>query len=275
MALIRCGLIWRPMFCPFAVRAAVNKGVLVLMACVVERCEGRRERHRGHPRAALVRVLATLRRCLREGTPWRGLRASDEQASGSTLRRTLARWAEQDVLGRAHAMMVSLLRRPGPDLIVDSSSVRAKRGGALTGPNPTDRGKMGTKYHVAVTRDGIPVACAATGANVPGTVLFERLFLAARAAAGRIRTALADRGYDAESNRALCRRHGTRPPIGKRMTRHGSGLGRRRWPVERTNAWRLENKRLALRYDRKGIIGEALLHAACLLLVAPRLAREL
>jgi hypothetical protein len=25
--------------------------------------------------------------------------------------------------------------------------VRAKRGGDLTGPNPTDRGKRGTKYH--------------------------------------------------------------------------------------------------------------------------------
>jgi hypothetical protein len=31
------------------------------------------------------------------------------------------------------------------DLILDSCSVRAKRGGDLTGPNPTDRGKRGTK----------------------------------------------------------------------------------------------------------------------------------
>lgn len=258
----------------------MNKGVLVLAACVVERCEGlrgERRRGRGHPRADTVRVLATLRRFLREGTPWRGLRASKEQASGSTLRRTLARWAETDVLGRAHAMMVDLLRRPGPDLIVDSSSVRAKRGGALTGPNPTDRGKQGTKYHVAVTRDGLPVACAATGANVPDTALFERLFRAALRVMGRgrLRTALADRGYDAEHHRALCRDHGVRPRIGKRKTKHGSGLGKRRWPVERTNAWLLENRRLALRYDRLNFVITSLLQAACLLMVAPRLAREL
>ena len=37
--------------------------------------------------------------------------------------------------------------RGDPDLILDSCSVRAKRGGDLTGPNPTDRGKRGTKYH--------------------------------------------------------------------------------------------------------------------------------
>jgi hypothetical protein len=30
--------------------------------------------------------------------------------------------------------------------------------------------------------------------------------------------------------------------------------GERRWPVERCNAWVLENKRLALRYDRLGFI---------------------
>ena len=263
------------MSCPLRARLMVNRGVLVLVACVVERCEGAQQGGRGHPRADTVRVLATLRRLLREGTPWRGLRASDDQASGSTLRRALARWSERDVLGRAHAMMVSLLRRRGRDLIVDSCSVRAKRGGAQTGPNPTDRAKRGSKYHVAVTGEGLPVACAVTGANMPDTVLFARLFSAARAVMGRIRTAYADRGYDAEGNRALCRHHGTRPRIGRRKTKHGSGLGRRRWPVERTFAWLLENKRLALRYDRHGFIVTALLQAACILLVAPRLAREL
>ena len=69
--------------------------------------------------------------------------------------------------------------RGNPILILDSCSDRAKRGGDLTGPNPTDRGKQGTKYHVAVTGDGVPVVCIATAANVNDTVMFERLFLAA------------------------------------------------------------------------------------------------
>lgn len=273
------------MFRPLWSRAVVSKALLVLVAYVIEQCEGEAgagvsavevtARRPGHPRAETVRVVATLRRFLREGTPWRGLRASDEEASGSTLRRWLARWAEHNILGRAHRLAVSLLRRPGHDLLVDSSSVRAKRGGDLTGPNPTDRGKKGTKYHLAVTRGGIPVACAATGANVNDTTLFASLFRVAVLVLGRLRTAYADRGYDAEAHRALCRAHQVRPCIAKQNTKHGSGLGKKRWPVERTHAWLLENKRLGLRYDRKGFIVEALLATACLLMVVPHLAREL
>ena len=47
-----------------------------------------------------------------------------------------------------HVLLGSMLRGH-PDLILDTCSVRAKRGGELTGPNPTDRAKRGTTYHVA------------------------------------------------------------------------------------------------------------------------------
>ncbi len=248
--------------------------ILDLIATVIEDCETPCARGPGHPPAATVRVVATLRQFLREGTPWRGLRASTGQASGSTLRRALEHWARTGLLARVHALLVAMLRGD-PTLILDSCSVRAKRGGDLTGPNPTDRGKKGTKYHLAVTGDGIPVACTATAANVNDTVLFERLFLAAFAVVARIRTVFADKGYDAESNRTLCRRFGAEPCIHKRRQPSGSGLGQHRWPVERSNAWLLENKRLALRYDRLGFVVQALLQTACILLVAGRLAREL
>jgi len=130
----------------------------------------------------------------------------------------------------------------------------------------------------------VPVACVATAANVNDTVLFERLFLAAFAVMARIGTVFSgkcptgcahDRGYDAEGSRALCRSFGAEPHIHKRRQPSGSSLGQQRWPVERSNAWLLENKRLALRYDRLGFIVQALLQTACILLVAGRLAREL
>jgi transposase len=85
----------------------------------------------------------------------------------------------------------------------------------------------------------------------------------------------ADKGYDAEANRELCRAFGAGPQLHKRGQPHGSGLGKRRWPVERSNAWLLENRHLALRYDRQGFIVQSLLQAACLFLVAGRLASEL
>ncbi len=253
--------------------AELDRRILDLIATVIERCEPPSEPGRGHPPAETVRVLATLRRFLREGTPWRGLRATPAQASGSTLRRRLADWAEVNLLQRVHALLVAMLRG-SPDLILDSCSVRAKRGGDLAGPNPTDRGKQGTKYHLAVTGDGVPVACAATAANVNDTLLFERLFLTAFAVVARIRTVFADKGYDAEANRKLCRAFGAEPRLHKRGQPRGSGLGKRRWPVERSNAWLLENKRLALRYDRLGFVVQALLQAACLFLVAGRLTKE-
>jgi transposase len=241
---------------------------LDLIATVIDFCTPAKER--GHPRSATVRVVATLRQFLREGTPWRSLTATTGKVSGSTLRRHLEQWAHLGVLAQVHAVLVGMLRGD-PTLILDTCSVRAKRGGDLT--DPTDRGKRGTKYHIA--GDGVPVACAATAANVNDTLVFERLFLTAFAVMTRIRTVFADKGYDAEHHRDLCREFGAEPCIHKRGQPHGSGLGKRRWPVERSNAWVLENKRLALRYDRLGFIIQSLLQAACIFLVAGRVANEL
>lgn len=82
----------------------------------------------------------------------------------------------------------------------------------------------------AVTGDGVPVAaCAATAANVNGTLLFERLFLTAFAVVARIGTVFADKGYDAEQHhRELGRAFGAEPHLHKRGRPYGSGLGKRR-----------------------------------------------
>jgi transposase len=253
---------------------ALDFRILNLIARVIDGCTPSSGRGRGHPPAETIRVLATLRQFLREGLPWRSLRATADRASGSTLRRHLEHWASLGVLPQVHAVLVAMLRGD-PTLIIDSCSVRAKRGGDGTGPNPTDRGKRGTKYHVAVSGDGVPVACTATAANVNDTILFERLFLAAFGVLARLRTVFADKGYDAERHRDLCRAFGAEPRLHKRGQPSGSGLGQRRWPVERSHAWVLENRRLALRYDRHGFIIQSLLQAACIFLVAPRLVREL
>jgi transposase len=119
------------------------------------------------------------------------------------------------------------------------------------------------------------VACAVTAANVNETRLFQRLLLAATGVMKRVRDVFADKGYDNERHRAACRAIGARPFIHKRGRPHGSGLGRFRWPVERTLGWLLENKRLGLRYDRCAYIIRSLLQAGCIFLVVAALAREL
>ena len=89
---------------------ALDIRILHLIATVIDACGRPRHRGRGHPPTATVRVLATLRRFLREGTPWRSLTATAAQASGATLRRCLAGWAETGLLARVHAMLVGMLR---------------------------------------------------------------------------------------------------------------------------------------------------------------------
>ena len=136
-------------------------------------------------------------------------------------------WAAIDRAGSGSTPCWSAMLRGHPDLILDSCSVRAKRGGDLTGPNPTDRGKRGHQVpHRGLTGDGVPVACAATAANVNDTLVFERLFLTAFAVVARIRTVFADKGYDAEHHRDLCRASSAPSlSIHKRGRPHGSGSG--------------------------------------------------
>ena len=74
---------------------------------------------------------------------------------------------------------------------------------------------------------------------------------------------LADRGYDCDAHRMAlsCRNIPTR--IARRRTPHGSGLGKERWPIERTISWLHQFKRLRVRYDRRADIHEALEGLAC------------
>jgi hypothetical protein len=47
------------------------------------------------------------------------------------------------------------------------------KGGELTGPNPTARGKPGTKRHVLVDAGDIPLALVLTPANVHDSAVLE------------------------------------------------------------------------------------------------------
>jgi hypothetical protein len=166
--------------------------------------------------------------------------------------------------------------RAGPeaapwDVVVDSCSVRAKRGGELTGPNPTDRGKAGTKYHVVASTDGLPLGVVPSAANVHDTRLFPHLLRLAQVVCVAIGRLYADAGYDSADNRDLCLRDGIEPRIRKVGEAHGSGLGSVRCVVEHDCAWLLANKRLDRRHDRLGRMILALLTAACIFVIANRI----
>jgi transposase len=245
-----------------------------LVAGIIDRMEDR-PFGTGRPPLPTIKVVEALRVFVREGVPWRELRATAGRACGSTLRRRLDDWSATAVLRRVHGVLVRMARS-GPalaswDVVVDSCSVRAKRGGELTGPNPTDRGKARTTSHAVVSTDGIPLAVVPSAAYVHDTRLFPHLLRLAQVVGAAIGELHADAAYDSAENRGLCLRNGIPPCIRKAGEPHGSGLGSVRCVVEPGCAWLLANERLDRRQDRLGRMILALLTAAGIFIIAKRI----
>lgn len=148
-----------------------------------------------------------------------------------------------------------------------------QKGGELTGPNPTDRGKPGTKRHILTERGGLPLAKLLTGANRHDSMVFEALLDAVppiKQPNGRRRKrpdkGHADKGYDyPRCRRALTQRH-IRVRIARKGIDSSERLGRHRWVVERTLAWLNRFRRLTVRYERRADIHQAFLTLGCALI---------
>ena len=75
-----------------------------------------------------------------------------------------------------------------------------------------------------------------------------------------------DRAYHSRDGRRELRRRRIQAKIAAPKTVHGSGLGSKRWVVERTIAWLHQYRRLRVRYERRADIHEAFLQiAGCLI----------
>lgn len=148
----------------------------------------------------------------------------------------------------------------------------AKRGD-LTGPNPTDRAKSGTKRHVLTDRRGIPVSLVVTGANVHDKRGIEATLdgIVLRGARGprRPKHLCLDKGYDYEDTERAVRKRRITPHIRRRGEKPLIGCVRgkpRRWVVERTNSWHNQFRGLLIRWDRKGSHYDANCALACALI---------
>jgi len=125
------------------------------------------------------------------------------------------------------------------------------------GANPVDRGKPGSKLHLACDGNGLPLTAAVTAANVADVTMLAAVvddIPPIRAPSGRRRRrpgkVYADKGYDSRANRAYLRRRGITPRIARRGMESSVRLGRHRWRVERSLSWLSCFRRLQLRWDR-------------------------
>lgn len=104
--------------------------------------------------------------------------------------------------------------------------------GDFTGPDPTDRGKPGTKRHVVVDRQGLPLTLLLSGANTHDSMMLAALLDAVAALRtgkpGRPRRRPdklhADKEYDYE--RAALAESNLELPVGASIPRNGlDGIG--------------------------------------------------
>jgi transposase len=153
---------------------------------------------------------------------------------------------------------------------VVASARRAR--GKKTGPNPTDRRKAGSKHHLVTDARSVPLVAQVTAANVNDITLLDPLVAALPAVRGRRGrprrrpdALQGDRGYDSQPHRDRLFAQGIVPILAPRRTPNGSGLGVCRWVVERTHAWLHRYRRLAVRYERRDDVHQAVLTLGCIL----------
>lgn len=156
-----------------------------------------------------------------------------------------------------------------------------EKGGAETGPNPTDRGKPGTKRHLVTDARGTPLGLTLSGANRHDSMMLAPTLDAVpririghrgrpRQRPGKLH---ADKAYDHRRCRRECRARGITPRIARRGIESSARLGRHRWVVERTFAWLARYRRLTIRYERRADIHLAFTTLACALVCLGQIRR--
>lgn len=227
----------------------------------------------GRPPIEDRKVLTGIIFVLKSGIPWEMLPQEMGCGSGMTCWRRLRDWQAAGVWDRMHQLLLNRLQAAGEidwsRATVDSASVRAVGGGEKTGPNPTDRRKLGSKHHVVTDANGVPLNMTLTGANRHDVTQLLPLVDGIKPVAGRVghprrrpHALYADRAYDSQPHRQQLRRRGITPHLAKRNTEHGSGLGIFRWVSERTLSWLHQFRRLRIRFDRRDDIQEAFMTLA-------------
>ena len=221
----------------------------------------------GRPRVLNKTVMRGIYFVLCSGIRWEYL-PKEFGCSGMTCWRRLRDWQSLSIWDQFHRLLLSALRKAGKlDLsltIVDSSLSRAVGGGDKTGPNPTDRRKPGTKQHLLVDRNGVPIEIRVTGANRHDVREIIPLVANMPSIAGKVGhpqqrpgAIQGDRAYHDTNVEDILIWLGIKPIIAHRNTAHGSGLGRTRWVVERTISWIRGFRRLRIRFDRHDDIYQA------------------
>jgi transposase len=238
-------------------------------------CHRRRVPHRLCFWGILIRLVT--------GSSWVDIeQILDGQVSDTTLRSRRDEWIEAGVFeslkNEATAAFDRVIGLDLSEVSLDGSLHKAPYGGEGTGPNPTDRAKLGWKWSVAVEAHGIPIGWVIDGANHNDVKLIDPT-LDAVAAAGLlvdVGTMHLDRSYDYPAIRRRLhalgvddldiQRRGTKKPGKKQPLNLGL-----RWIVEAANSWWSNYGQLRRNTDRRTRHRHAALCLATTVLIVGRL----
>jgi putative transposase len=145
--------------------------------------------------------------------------------------------------------------------------------GKKTGPNPTDRGKSGTKRSILVEGNGVPLAIEIAGANrhdmkLAGSTLQNVVVERPRPTKKHPQNVCMDKGYDFPAVDELvaewgCTANIARKGVDQSKIERIPGYRSRRWVVERTHSWMNRFRRLLIRWEKKKKNYLAMIHFAC------------
>ena len=138
----------------------------------------------------------------------------------------------------------------------------------MTGHNPTDRSKLGSKRHILVDKDGIPLSTCITSANTHDvtvaintvdSMVIKRSSSSSASSAkpkhnqNKKQNLCLDKAYHSKDVEQEIIKRGYIPHIRHRREKNKNNrrYPARRWVVERTNSWHNRFRKLFTRYEKK------------------------
>jgi putative transposase len=160
---------------------------------------------------------------------------------------------------------------------MDGVMTKAPLGGEATGPNPTDRGKSGTKRSELSEGHGLPLAIAINGANAHDSRLADPTLdgiVIARPEPSPLhpQNLCLDAAYIGEKIEQVVKQYQYIAHVRGRSEESAQARSAdpskkpRRWVVERLHSWLNRSRRILVRWEKLTETYEAFLHLACALL---------
>ena len=168
----------------------------------------------------------------------------------------------------------------------------------MTGNNPTDRSKLGTKRHILTDKKGIPLSTVISPASthdikvvtdVVDNTIIKRPKTSSRSKLKsrqrrRLQHLCLDKGYksEQEEQKLIKRRYILHIPIKKKKKKRGEEseeiaipnrkrYSPKRWVVERTNSWHNRFRKLFTRYEKKDENYLGLVQFSCSIIIYRKL----